>query len=139
MELFSLEDVFKRSDIVSLHTPALEETQGMITGEHFKAMKHGSTFINTARGIVIREQEMIAALKERSDITAVLDVTYPEPPIAGSPLYTMDNVLLTPHIGGCMGKECKRLSKYMIEELERYLAGDELKWLISRERSQILA
>jgi phosphoglycerate dehydrogenase-like enzyme len=139
VELCSLEDIFAQSDIVSLHTPVLNETKGMITGEHFEMMKPDSSFINTARGIIVREDEMIEVLKRRKDITAILDVTEPEPPNSDSPLYELKNVILTPHIAGCMGPECKRMSKYMIDELERYINGKKLKWQISRERSLILA
>ncbi len=139
IEMCSLEDIFRLSDVVSLHTPVLEETKGMITGEHFMMMKPDSSFINTARGIIIKEDEMIEALRQRSDITAVLDVTYPEPPVKDSPLYTLENVVLTPHIAGCMGPECKRMAKYMIDELERFVNGKNLKWQIDKERSLILA
>jgi phosphoglycerate dehydrogenase-like enzyme len=139
VELCSLDDIFSQSDIVSLHTPVLEETIGMITGRHFRLMKRDSSFINTARGIIVREDEMFEVLRSRSDITAVLDVTHPEPPDSDSPLYELKNVILTPHIAGCMGPECKRMSKYMIDELERFINGKKLKWQITRERSLILA
>ncbi len=139
IEMCSLEEIFRLSDVVSLHTPVLEETKGMITGEHFKTMKPDSSFINTARGIIIKEDEMIEVLRRRPDITAVLDVTYPEPPMKDSPLYTLENVVLTPHIAGCMGPECKRMAKYMIDELERFVNGKNLKWQIDKERSLILA
>ncbi len=139
VEMHSLEDVFKFSDVVSLHTPVLEETKGMITGEHFRSMKPNSSFINTARGILIKEREMIEALTERPDITAVLDVTYPEPAAKDSPLYDMDNVVITPHIAGCMGPECRRMGRYMIDELHRYINGKTLKWQITREQFNIIA
>ena len=139
VELCGLEEIFERADVVSLHTPWLPETEGMITGQHFNAMKKYATFINTARGAVVREKEMIEALKKRADLQAVLDVTWPEPPEAGSPLYTLPNVILTPHIAGSLGKECNRMGRYMVEELERYLKGEKLHWEISREKASILA
>jgi phosphoglycerate dehydrogenase-like enzyme len=139
VEMCSLEDIFSRSDIVSLHTPVLEETKGLITAEHFEMMKSDSAFINTARGVVVREDEMIDVLRRRRDITAVLDVTEPEPPMSDSPLYDMKNVILTPHLAGCMGPECKRMSRYMIDELKRFVNSKPLKWQITRERSLILA
>lgn len=139
VELCSLDEIFQRSDVVSLHTPWLPETEGMITGEHFNAMKENATFINTARGAVVRENEMIDVLKKRRDLFALLDVTWPEPPIAGSPLYTLPNVILTPHIAGSIGKECNRMGRYMVDELKRYLRGEELHWEISREKASILA
>lgn len=139
VELCSLEEVFRRGDIVSLHTPWLKETEGLITGAHLAAMKEGATFINTARGAVVREDEMIAVLQQRPDLYAILDVTHPEPPEPGSPLYTLPNVVLTPHIAGSMDSECRRMGRYMVEELERYLAGAPLRWAISREQAQVMA
>lgn len=139
VELCSLEDVFKRSDVVSLHTPLLPETIDMIRGEHFKVMKDHATFINTARGAIVKETEMIDVLKERPDLTAILDVTNPEPPVDGSPLYDLDNVILTPHIAGSEGPECGRMGAYMLEELTRYQNGEQLNWKISHEKFKVMA
>jgi phosphoglycerate dehydrogenase-like enzyme len=138
-EMVSLEEVFRRGDVVSLHTPWLPETVGLITGAHFASMKPNSTFINSSRGAVVRENEMIEVLAQRPDLWAVLDVTYPEPPPPDSPLYTLPNVMLTPHIAGSMDAECHRQARYMIEELERYLAGQPLKWAVSKEKAAIMA
>ena len=137
--LTSLEDLFAKSDVVSLHTPWLKETEGMIQGRHFESMKLNASFINTARGAVVNEKAMIEVLKRRSDLTAVLDVTYPEPPETGSPLYTLPNVVLTPHIAGSMDKECRRMGRYMVEELQRYLHKKPLKWQITREKAEAMA
>ncbi|MBZ0300967.1 MAG: hydroxyacid dehydrogenase [Anaerolineae bacterium] len=139
VELVSLDAVFEQADLVSLHTPWLPETVGMITGAHFAAMKPNTTFINTARGAVIREDEMIAVLQQRPDLYAVLDVTYPEPPASDSPLFTLPNVILTPHIAGCVGTECWRMGAYMVEELERYLRGEALRSGITRAQSARMA
>jgi phosphoglycerate dehydrogenase-like enzyme len=139
VEMVSLDAVFRRSDVVSVHTPWLPETVGMITGSHIASMKPYSSFINTSRGAVIRENELIEVLRLRPDLWAVLDVTYPEPPPTDSPLYMLPNVLLTPHIAGSVGEECRRQGRYMIEELERYLAGQPLKWAVTKERAAIMA
>lgn len=139
MEQCSLEEIFERSDVVSLHTPLLPETIGMITGEHFKVMKDHATFINTARGAIVKEDELIEVLKERQDITAILDVTNPEPPITESPLYELENVILTPHIAGSEGAECGRMGAYMLEELKRYQQSEQLKWQISKEKFKTMA
>jgi phosphoglycerate dehydrogenase-like enzyme len=139
VEMVALDEIFRRSDVVSVHTPWLPETVGLITGSHIASMKPYSTFVNTARGAVIRENEMIEVLRQRPDLWAVLDVTYPEPPPADSPLYTLPNVLLTPHIAGSVGEECRRQGRTMIEELERYLAGQPLKWAVTKERAAIMA
>lgn len=139
VELCTLPELFRRADVVSLHTPDLPETRGMITGSLFASMKPGATFLNTARGIVVREDEMIGVLQQRPDLTAVLDVTWPEPPVLDSPFYTMKNVILTPHIAGSMGPETRRMGHSMTEELRRYIAGKPLKWQITRERAARLA
>jgi phosphoglycerate dehydrogenase-like enzyme len=133
IQLVSLNEVFERSDVVSLHTPWLPETERLIRGTHFAAMKEGTSFINTARGAVIAEDEMIAVLTERQDLTAILDVTYPEPPPPGSPLYTLPNVFLTPHIAGSMDGECLRMGQEMAAEFGRWLRGEPLLWQIRPE------
>jgi len=135
----SLEEIFRRSDVVSLHTPWIVETEGMITGEHLAMMKPNATFINTARGAVVREDEMIEVLQQRPDLFAILDVTYPEPPEPGSPLYTLPNVVLTPHIAGSLDNECRRMGKYAVTELRRYLNGEPPLWGITREQAAKLA
>jgi phosphoglycerate dehydrogenase-like enzyme len=133
IELVSLEAIFQRSDVVSLHTPVFPETVGMITGQHLASMKQGATFINTARGELIRETEMLEVLSRRPDLQAVLDVTIKEPPEAGSPFYTLENVVLTPHIAGSAGQECRRMGRYMVDELQRYLAGEPLKYALTEK------
>jgi phosphoglycerate dehydrogenase-like enzyme len=139
VRMASLEDVFRQADVVSLHAPWLDSTVGMIHGEHLRMMKPGASFINTARGAVVREDEMIAALAERPDLFAVLDVTWPEPAAADSPLFSLPNVFLTPHIAGSMDGECRRMGQTMFEELQRYLRGEPLRYEVTRERAAILA
>jgi phosphoglycerate dehydrogenase-like enzyme len=133
VELCTLDEAFANGDVVSLHAPDKPETYGMIAGHHFLRMKRDAAFINTARGRTVREAEMIAALERRPDIVAILDVCDPEPPAGGSPLFTMPNVMLTPHIAGSVGPECQRLGRYMVDEFRRYLRGDPLQWQITRE------
>lgn len=118
-----LADLFATSEVVTIHTPWLKETEGLITGELISSMKPCGTLINTARGAVIREGELIEALSQRPDLTAVLDVTYPEPPAADSPLYRMPNVILTPHIAGSCGREVCRMAEMMIEEFQAWRQG----------------
>ncbi len=131
VELCALDEIFSRADVVSLHTPWLPETEGLITGQHFALMKPNATFINTARGAVVKENEMIAVLEQRPDLMAVLDVTFPEPPVATSPLYTLPNVILTPHIAGALGPERSRLGEMILEELQRFIRGEPLRWPVS--------
>lgn len=139
VELCSLGELFRKSNVVSLHAPLLEETEGMIGKEHFSQMLPNASFINTSRGAIVRESEMIDVLQDRSDITAILDVTFPEPPNQASLLYDLENVVLTPHLAGSEGKECGRMGYYMLEEFKRYLKGEPLQWQVKKENFNILA
>lgn len=139
VELLPLDECFRRADVVSLHTPLLRETEGMIRGEHFAAMKPRATFINTARGALVREPEMIAVLEARPDLHAVLDVTEPEPPVPGSPLFRLPNVTLTPHIAGTCEAESPRLGRAMIDEFHRWRRGEPLRYGVTAELAARLA
>ena len=139
VELVSLDDIFRRCDVVSLHTPWLKETEGMIQGRHFELMKNRATFINTARGAVVRETEMCAVLQRRADLTALLDVVWPEPPVPGSLVFSLPNIILTPHIAGSRDRECRRMGLLMIEEFDRWNRGEKLQWAISEEKALTLA
>ncbi|MFA6288972.1 MAG: hydroxyacid dehydrogenase [Opitutaceae bacterium] len=139
IKLVSLEELFERSDVVSCHTPLLETTKEMLQRSHFAAMKPGATFINTARGGVVDEEAMCGVLKERKDLFALLDVTEPEPPRSDSPLRSLPNVLVTPHIAGCLGPECRRMGQLMVDELDRYLAGKPLLYELDREKAALTA
>jgi phosphoglycerate dehydrogenase-like enzyme len=139
VELVSLDTIFRQSDVVTLHTPLLDATRGLITGAHIASMKTGATLINTARGAIIRETEMLDVLRQRTDLFALLDVTEHEPVSPDSPLFSLSNIFLTPHIAGAMDGECHRLGEYMIDEAERFLNGETLQWEITRESAAILA
>jgi phosphoglycerate dehydrogenase-like enzyme len=135
----SMEEIFKTCDVVSIHLPSNERTKNMIGKELLAAMKPESTLINTARGAVINQPELIEFLKERPDVYACIDVIEPEPPESGCPLFKLPNVVLTPHLAGSMGGETRRLAEYMIAEIDRYLAGEPLQWEISREAAATMA
>jgi phosphoglycerate dehydrogenase-like enzyme len=139
MESCTLDEVFARSDIVTCHTPLLTETTHLLREKHFASMKPGAAFINTARGSIVHEPEMIAVLSQRPDLLAVLDVTDPEPPAEGSPLFTLPNVLLTPHIAGSIGPECHRMGRMIVDEVRRYRAGEPLIGEVLREQLPLLA
>jgi phosphoglycerate dehydrogenase-like enzyme len=139
ISLCSLEQLFQEARVVTLHAPLLPETVGMVCGSHLASMSEGSTFINTARGALVRQEELIAVLEQRADLHAVLDVTEPEPPDAGSALYTLANITLTPHIAGSVGSERRHLGQTMLAELRRFVAGEPLQHAITREQSLLMA
>ncbi len=112
----SLEDLFSSCQTISNHVANLPQTVGMLNAACFQKMKKNATFINTGRGAQVVEKDLIAVLKQNPDITAVLDVTDPEPPEADSELYTLPNVFLTPHIAGSAGQEVARMGEYMKDQ-----------------------
>jgi phosphoglycerate dehydrogenase-like enzyme len=128
-ELVTLEELFARSDVVSLHAPLIPQTVGLVTGPLLASMKNGATFINTARGSIVRENEMIEVLRARPDLTAVLDVTDPEPPLPTCPLFDLPNAVVTPHIAGSLDRECARMGRWIVDEIQRYRAGEPLRGL----------
>lgn len=79
------------------------------------------------------EADLIAVLKKRSDLTALLDVTSPEPPAPDSELWRLPNVIVSPHIGGTTGHEVVRLADYAIDEFEAWQAGKPLRYQVTAE------
>lgn len=102
-------------------------------------MKPGATLVNTARGALVREAELIEVLQRRPDLSTVLDVTDPEPAASDSPLRSLPNVVLSPHIAGSLGPERRRLGRLVVSELRRFLAGKPLRWEITAERIGLMA
>lgn len=133
VELVSLEELFERSQVVSLHAPLLPSTTGMIGEALLERMPQGATLINTARGGLIDEPALIEVLTRRADLTALLDVTVTEPPASDSPLWTLDNVELTPHVAGSMGADRAAMGQLVCEELERLIGGRPLRHEITQE------
>ncbi|OIV38551.1 hypothetical protein BIV57_05125 [Mangrovactinospora gilvigrisea] len=118
-----LQELFATSDIVSLHTPLLPATTGLVGAALLAAMPDGATLINTARGGVVDHAALEAELVS-GRLNAVLDVTDPHEPLpADSPLWELPNVVLTPHLAGSTGNEVRRLGDYAVEEVERFASG----------------
>jgi phosphoglycerate dehydrogenase-like enzyme len=125
-QLVSLDELLGRSDIVSLHAPDIPETYRMLDAGRLALIRDGGVLINTSRGALIDPEALTDELVS-GRLYAVLDVTEPEPLPAGSPLYRLPNVFLTPHIAGSLGNELERLGRIVVEELERVAAGGELE------------
>ncbi|MFF5624182.1 hydroxyacid dehydrogenase [Microbacterium sp. NPDC012755] len=126
IELVSIEELFSRSEVVSLHAPLLPATTGMIGAALLARMPQGATLVNTARGGLIDEAALVTVLSRRTDLTALLDVTVDEPPAPDSPLWELENVELTPHVAGSMGADRGAMGELVGEELERLVAGEPL-------------
>jgi phosphoglycerate dehydrogenase-like enzyme len=133
VESVSLDVLFASADIISLHTPLLPTTTGLVNAALLALLKPGATLINTARGGLICEADLLATLEARPDLQAILDVTDPEPPESTSRLFDQPNIFLTPHIAGSMGEECRRMGSAMIEEFFRYARGEPLRYVMKRD------
>ncbi len=121
--LLPLEEVFGTSDVVSLHAPLTAETAGMVGAALLDRLPRGATFVNTARGGLVDHAALAAVLRRRPDVTALLDVTDPEPLPAGHELFTLPNTFLTPHVAGSLGTEEARLGRLVADELTRWASG----------------
>lgn len=127
----SLGEVFQTALVISNHLPNRDDNIGVLHRGLFASMRPGATFINTGRGAQVDEAGLVEVLESRPDLTALLDVTWPEPPPAGSKLYTLPNIRLSSHIAGSVNDEVHRMADYMIEELKRFLAGEPLRYEVN--------
>jgi len=133
-----LDELVRRSDVVSDHLPNLPATQKLISAELIQSMKDGAIFINTARGATVDEGALVEELKT-GRISACLDVTDPEPPRPDSPLWSLPNVVLTPHIAGHAANGRLRQGRFVAEQLERFFSGRPLEYQITREMADRVA
>ena len=134
-----LPTLFAESAVISNHLANNAQTQGMLNGKLFEKMGKYATFINTGRGAQVVEADLIAALKAEPTRVALLDVTYPEPPRAESELYTLPNVVLTPHIAGSLYNEIHRMARYMYEEYRAYDAGEATRFSVTVKMLETMA
>lgn len=137
--LVLLEQAFQRGYVVSNHLANLPTTRGLLTGAHFEFMRPSATFINTGRGATVDEDGLIRVLQKRPDLTALLDVTMPEPPAEQSPLYSLPNVHLTSHIAGSLGDEVVRMADYAIAEFKSWRDGRPLRYAVTQEMLKTMA
>ncbi|MFI0733870.1 hydroxyacid dehydrogenase [Streptomyces sp. NPDC021225] len=122
VRLLPLDALLRRSDIVSIHAPATAETHHMIGRRELALMPDGAVLINTARGSLVDHDALVEEVRG-ARVSAVLDVTEPEPLPADSPLFELSGAFITPHLAGSQGNEVRRLGLSAVGELERLLAG----------------
>lgn len=121
-----LEDLLAESDFVSLHTPLTPETQHLINADSLKLMKSTAVLINTARGPIVDPDALYDALQSGTIAYAALDVTEPEPLPADSPLLTLDNCLIVPHIASSSIGTRNKMATMAAENLIAGLQGKRL-------------
>ena len=137
-EKAELEELMRECDVISVHAPSIPATDNMINKNNLSAMKDGAVLINTSRGTVIDEGDLIAELK-KGRIFACIDVTNPEPPLKENELRNLDNVILTPHIAGTVSNGMKRIALHVCQELERLDNGEKMRTEVNLDELSKLA
>ncbi len=122
-EWVGFDDVFRQSDVVSVHVRQSPDTSGFIRREHFEMMKPGAIFINTARGAIVQEADLIDALQRNRIAGAGLDVFEHEPLRPDSPLHSLPNVVLTPHAAGITPETTEAGLTLAIDNVFAFLVG----------------
>lgn len=120
-ESVSLEKLLQQSDFVSIHCPLNADTKHLINKDKLNMMKSTAFIINTARGDIIKETDLIEALQRGQIAGAALDVQSPEPPDIKNPLFSMDNVIMTPHIGWRRIESRQRLIELTADNIKCYM------------------
>jgi D-3-phosphoglycerate dehydrogenase len=125
------DDIFRQADVVSLHTPLTPETRGFVNAARLGLMKPTALLVNFSRGEVVDERALYAALKTGVIAGAALDVYDPEPPLADNPLFTLDNVLLSPH-SAALTQECAiRMATGAAEGVVEVLSGKRPQFVVN--------
>ena len=118
-----IDDLLASSDVVSIHLKLSEESRGLLDAGRLAQMKEGSVLINTSRGAIVDEQALVSALQDGPLSAAGLDVFESEPLAADSPLRSLPNVVLTPHIGWTVEEVLIEFADIAADQLEQYLAN----------------
>jgi phosphoglycerate dehydrogenase-like enzyme len=129
-----LHEMLEQADFVSICCPLTPETEGMMSTAEFRAMKSTAFLINIARGKIVDQPALIEALRAGKLAGAGLDVTNPEPLPKESPLWEMDNVIITPHHAGQSPKAPRRVFELFCENLKRFVAGEPLINVVDKTR-----
>ena len=139
VEKCSLERIFSECSVISNHLANNAQTKGMLNGKLFSLMQDYATFLNTGRGAQVVEEDLIEALEKNPTLTAVLDVTEPEPPLPDSKFYTLPNVILTPHAAGSQSDEFYRMSEYAVNEYEKLVSGQPTSYEVTLKMLETMA
>lgn len=133
VDFVGLEELLRRSDVISLHTPLTSETRHMIGRAQFQMMKPTAFFINTARGPVVDQQALTTALKEKWIAGAGLDVLEKEPPDPSDPILDFENVVLTPHYASYSEEAYQEVREKAARQIVQVLRGEVPTCLVNRE------
>ena len=126
-----LDELMKQSDIVTVHCTTTPETVGLISAQRLSLMKPTAYFVNAASAYVVDEEALVRVLRERHIAAAAFDVYRTWPVKPDDPILKLDNVVLTPHIGGATDESVLRHSQMMADDIERFLKGERPKNLVN--------
>lgn len=129
----SFQELLQQSDVLSVHVNLTEETKDVFNASAFKKMKSTAIFINTARGAIHNEEDLLAALQNKTIWGAGLDVTNPEPMDKNNPLLEMENVCVLPHIGSATKETREKMAMMAAENIVAALKGERMPQVINPE------
>lgn len=124
LERVDLDTLLETSDIVTLHVPLTEETQGMLGTTEFERMQDSAYLVNTSRGGVYPDEELARALSEGELAGAAVDVFQDEPDVEGNPLLAVEDIMVTPHVAGVTTDSLRRIHRIMAESIHAHKHGD---------------
>lgn len=134
----SIEEIYAKSDVISLHLPLTTDTKHIINSESIGKMKNGVIIINTSRGGIVNSADLAQAIREEKVAAAGLDVLEDEGTVgAGSIFFDLDNVIMTPHVGGATQDCFDSMMEHGIEQLKAFKEGREIKWLLNPEYADV--
>ncbi|MUG96643.1 D-glycerate dehydrogenase [Scytonema sp. UIC 10036] len=131
VEFVSFESLLQESDFVTIHTPLSDDTYHLFSDRQFELMKQSAILINTARGGVVNQNALYQALLDGQIAGAAIDVTDPEPIPIDSPLLTLDNLIIAPHIGSGSRQTREKMANMAIANLIAGLKGDRLPYCVN--------
>jgi len=121
------DELFRRSDVLSIHVQLSDRTRGLVTARELALMKPEAYFVNTSRGPIVVEADLLAALRERRIAGAGIDVFDVEPPAADHPFLTMDNVTVTPHLGYVTHETLRAFYTDTLDAVGAFVAGAPIR------------
>jgi phosphoglycerate dehydrogenase-like enzyme len=130
----ALDEALSEADFVVLALPVTPKTHHLMKAERLARMQPEAYLINVGRGVLIDEPALVSALRAKGFAGAALDVTTEEPLPPGSPLWEMDNVLITPHIAGLTEFMWERHYGHYTENLRQFLIGEPLLWVVDKQK-----
>ncbi len=134
----NLDELCASVDILSIHAPDLPSTRHMIGAQQLAALRTGATVINTARGALLDHDALLAEVST-GRLSAVLDVSDPEPLPDDHPLWALPNVFVTPHLAGSLGTELPRMIDHAVDEIDRWRTGRPARNAVTKEMLDRLA